>query len=291
MGDITEAFAQQYADNFILVAQQKKSRLEACVRPNPGIVGASKTVERAGATTARKRTTRNDDSPLIKTPFDRRWIDLADYDWGDLIDDQDKIRLMTDPTSVVVQAGVSSLNRTKDDVIIAAMTGSARAGTGTTATTVALPSGQKVAVGTTGLTLAKLITTKEILTAAEAFNEDDPEDQLFIAVTARQLSNLLSDNQVTSADYNTVRALVAGTIDEFMGFKFVRTQRLSKVSTTRYCVAWCKSGVDLGIGKDIKSRVTERADKSFAVYAYAAMSLGAVRNEDEKVVEVACSEA
>jgi hypothetical protein len=75
-----------------------------------------------------------------------------------------------------------------------------------------------------------------------------------------------------------------------MGFKFVRSQRFVKASTTRYCYAWCKSGMDLGVGADIKSRVSERADKSFAVYAYAAMSLGAVRNEDEKVVEIACTE-
>lgn len=290
MGDITEAFAQQYADNFIMVSQQKKSRLEQCCRVDSDIVGASKTVERIGSSSARKRTTRHDDSPVMDTPFDRRWVDLADYDWGDLVDDQDKIRLLTDPTSSVVQVGVAALNRSKDDVIIAAVGGSARAGTGSTATTIALPSGQKIVHGSTGLTLAKLITAKELLLTAEAINEDDPEDQLFMAVTAQQLSNLLNTTEVKSSDYNTVKSLVQGQIDTFMGFKFVRTQRLIKVSTTRYCYAWCKSGMVLGIGKDIKSRVGERADKSFAVYCYGAMSLGAVRTEEEKVVEVQCTE-
>jgi hypothetical protein len=190
-----------------------------------------------------------------------------------------------------VKAGIAALNRTKDDVIIAAMRGSARAGTGDTATTVALPSGQKVAVAATGLTLAKLISTKEILTSAEAYNEDDPEDQIYIAVGSKQITNLLGDDQITSGDYNNVKALVAGAIDTFMGFKFIRTERLYSADSVRYCLAWCKSGMDFGMGKDVKSRVTERADKSFAVYAYAAMSLGAVRNEDEKVVEIACSEA
>lgn len=290
-GTISEAQAQQYASNFILVSQQKKSRLEGCVRVNSGITGASKTVERAGSTSAQLRTTRNGDSPLIKTPFDRRWIDLADYEWGDIIDDQDKAKMIADPMSTVLAAGVGAMNRTKDDVIIAAMRGSARAGTGSSATTVALPSGQKVEVGTTGLTLAKLISTKEILTAAEAYNEDDPEDMLYIAVGSKQITNLLNDDQITSGDYNTVKALVAGAIDTFMGFKFIRTERLYSSASVRYCLAWCKSGVDLGIGADIKARVSERADKSYAPYAYASMSLGAVRNEDEKVVEIACSEA
>lgn len=290
MGDITEAFAQQYADNFLLVSQQKKSRLEMCCRVDSGIVGASKTVERIGSTSARKRTTRHDDSPVMDTPYDRRWVDLADYDWGDLVDDQDKIRLLTDPTSSVVQVGVAALNRSKDDVIIAAAGGSARAGTGATATTIALPSTQKILHGSAGLTVAKLRTAREMLLAAEAVNEDDPEDQLFMAVTAQQLTNLLGTTEVTSSDYNTVKALVQGTVDTFMGFKFVRTQRLVKVSTTRFCYAWCKSGMVLGIGKDIKSRVSERADKSYAVYCYALMALGAVRTEEEKVVEVQCTE-
>lgn len=288
--EITEAFAKQYADNFRLISQQKKSRLESCVRVDPDIVGASKTVDAVGSSSARKKTTRNDDSPLIKTPFYRRWIDLADYDWGDLIDDQDKIRLMTDPTSAVVQVGVSAMNRAKDDVLITAMGGNSRT-TDAGTTNVALPSGQKVAVAATGLTLAKLITTKELLTAAEAYNEDDPEDQLFIAVSARQITNLLNDDKLTSADYNTVKALVQGTVDSFMGFTFKRTQRLTLAATVRYCYAWCKSGMVLGIGKDITNRVTERSDKCFAVYPYVKMSLGATRTEEEKVVEIACSEA
>ncbi len=288
MGDITEAFVKQYADNFILLSQQKKSRLEQAVRLESGIVGGSKSVDAVGSVTARKRTTRNEDSPLIKTPFSRRWLDLADYDWGDLLDDQDKIKMLVDPTSSVVQTGVASLNRAKDQVILDAMRGSARAEVGGA---VALPAGQKVAVGGTGLTLAKLITAKELLAAAEGYNEDDPNDQLYIAVAARQLSDLLGTTEVKSVDYNTVKALVAGTVDTFMGFKFIRTQLVNLTTAVRYCTAWCKSGMVLGVGKDIKTEVTLRADKSFATYPYAAMSLGAVRTEEVKVVEIACAEA
>jgi hypothetical protein len=287
---IDEAYAQQYADNFILRAQQKRSRLENSVRVDTGIVGASKTVERIGSSNAQKRTTRHADSPIMDTPFDRRWLDLTDYEWGDIVDDQDKIRLMTDPTSTVVQVGVSALNRAKDDVIISALSGSARVGTGSTASTTALPAGQKIVHGGVGLTIAKLVSAKELLLTNEAINEDDPNDQLFMVVSAQQLSNLLNSTQVTSADWNTVQALVRGTIDSFMGFTFIRSQRLSKVSTTRYCYAYCKSGTVLGVGKDIVTRVQERPDKSFSVYAYAKMSLGAVRTEEEKVVEVQCTE-
>lgn len=287
--EITEAMVKQYSDNFLLKSQQMTSRLEPWVRHEDGIVGQSKTVDAVGSSSARKRTTRNDDSPVMKTPFYRRWIDLADYDWGDLIDEQDLNKLVTDPTSSVIKSGVSALNRSKDDVIITAMGGNARtldAGT----TLVALPAAQKVAVAATGLTLSKLQTTKEILTAAEAYNADDPEDQLVIAVAARQITDLLGDDKLTSADYNTVKALVAGTIDTFMGFKFVQTQRLSLAASVRYCYAWVKSGVVRGVGQDIVRELTRRSDKSFAAYPYAKMSIGAVRTEEEKVVEIACSE-
>jgi hypothetical protein len=37
--------------------------------------------------------------------------------------------------------------------------------------------------------------------------------------------------------------------------------------------------------------VTRRADKSFAWYAFAEMSLGATRMEEEKVVQCDCTEA
>ena len=288
--EITEAMVKQYADNFMLMSQQKKSRLEPYVRLKPGIVGQSATVDAVGSTTARKRTTRNDDSPVMKTPFYRRWIDLSDYDWGDLIDEQDLQRLTTDPTSSVIASGLAALNRSKDSALITAMGGSARtldAGT----TSVALPSAQKIAIGGAGLTLSKLITAKEILSAAEAYNEDDPEDQLVIAVAARQITDLLGDDKLTSAEYNTVRALVAGAVDTFMGFKFVRTQLLTKVTTTRSVYAWCKSGVVLGTGQDITRELTRRADKSFAAYPYAKMSIGATRTEEEKVVEIACLES
>ena len=288
--EITEAMVKQYADNFLLMSQQKKSRLESCVRMKPGIVGGSATVDAVGSTSARKRTTRNDDSPVMKTPFYRRWIDLSDYDWGDLIDEQDLQKLVTDPTSSIIASGLAALNRSKDDVIITAMGGNART-TDAGATLVALPAGQKIAVGATGLTMAKLISTKEILTAAEAYNEDDPEDQLYIACAARQISDLLNDDQITSSDYNTVKALVAGTIDSFMGFKFVRTQRLLKPATTRFCYAWCKSGVVFGMGQDIARELTRRADKSFAAYPYAKMSIGSTRTEEEKVVEISCLES
>ena len=56
---ITEAFVQQFADNFKHVAQQKMSRFESAVTIEPNIVGMSKSVNRLGQRTAQRRTQRH----------------------------------------------------------------------------------------------------------------------------------------------------------------------------------------------------------------------------------------
>src|SRR3546814_2609506 len=88
--------------------------------------------------------------------------------WADLVDELDKIKMLADPTSPYVAIGVAALNRVKDDIILAAARGSAR----TNSSSIALPAGQKIAVGSDGLTLVKLLQAKEILDAAEVDVED-----------------------------------------------------------------------------------------------------------------------
>lgn len=284
---ITEAFVHQYAANFMHLAQQQDSRLQRCVRVEAGIVGAAKSVNRLGATAAQIRTTRHGDTPLVETPHSTRWLDLRDYEWADLVDDLDKKKMLADPTSEYLKSGVMALNRSKDDVIIAALGGSARTGTSTQA----LTSGQKIVHGGAGLTKAKLITARKLFRANEA--DEEAGEELFLAYGNEQLEDLLGDTTLTSMDYNTVLSMVGGNIppgQKLFGFIPVPTERLAKASTTRYCYAWAKSGVALGIGAEIKTRLTERADKSYALQPYASMSLGAVRIEEEKVVEIQCTE-
>jgi len=288
--EITEAFVKQFADNFKLKSQQLKSRLEKHVLVDSNIVGSSKSVDRVGAEEDQQRTERYGDSPHMADNFERRWIDLSDWEWGKLMDDMDQLKMLADPTSPTIAGGVASLMRRKDKVIIAALGGSARQGQDSSATTVVLPAAQKIANGGTGLTIAKVIAARGILGRAEAFNEDDPNDELVMVYTMEQLENMLNIDKFTSTDYNSVKALVAGEVDTWMGFTWVRTQLLPKTAFERFCYAYCKSGVTLGIGKDITTKLGERPDKKFLPYAYSKQSVGAVRTEDVKVVEIACNE-
>lgn len=202
--------------------------------------------------------------------------------------------MLADPSQGYAMLANAALNRQMDDVILTAARGNARTNSGL----VALPASQKIAAGGTSLTLAKLLTIKEILDGNEV--DDDASLQAdgqgatpsrVIAVNAKMLTNLYGTTEIKSVDYNSVKALAQGAIDTFLGFKFVRTQRLPTdgVATTGYAVAWSRSCVALGIGQEINTSVDRRPDKNNAWQVFADMSIGAARLEDEGVVEVACA--
>ncbi len=291
--EINKAFVQQFSDNLMHLSQQKGSRLIDSVMMQQ-VTGKYAFFDRLGATSAVKRTSRHGNTPLINSPHSRRRVQMDDYEWADLIDKQDKIRMLISPESDYVQAGAWALGRSMDDEIIRALTGNAEAiDAADAASNVALPAGQVVdedfGAADSNLTVAKLREAKRILDS----NDVDPEEERFMIVNASALSNLLGETEVTSADFNTVRALVQGELDTFLGFKFIRTERLLGTADGTsadpvLCVGYARSALGLALGQDINARISERDDKSYATQVYACMTMGATRVEEEKVVSVQC---
>ena len=95
---ITTAFVQQYSANIQMLSQQMGSLLRDAVTTE-SVVGEKAFFDQVGSVAAQLRTTRHADTPLIDTPHSRRMLSLADYEYADLIDEQDKVRLLADPTS------------------------------------------------------------------------------------------------------------------------------------------------------------------------------------------------
>ncbi len=283
--EITTAFVEQYKSNVLHLAQQKGSRLRDTVRFEP-VTGKSHFFERIGAVAAQKRTSRHADTPRMDTPHSRRRVSMDDYDWADLIDQEDKVRMLISPESQYAQAGANAMGRAMDDAIIAAAVGNAYGGVAG-GTSIVLPSTQKIVHGSAGLTVAKLLAAKEIIDG----NDVDDEEERFCVLSAGQVTDLLNSTEVKSSDYNTVKALAAGQLDTFLGFKFIRSQRLGTDSSgNRQVTVYCKSGIGLALGADIETRITERDDKNYATQVFLSMTIGATRIEDEKVVEIACTE-
>lgn len=301
---VTDAMVQQFGSNVRHLAQQSEARLRGKVIEEQ-ITGDSAYLEQMAPTAARKIVTRHADSPMMNTQHLRRRIAPYDYDWGDLVDRLDKLKLLIDPESQYAKAAGMAMRRGQDDEIIQAFFGTAYTGhSGSTVVTwpngnnessPAAPGGTVVAVadwsygtgsGAAGLTVSKLISASVALDQAEG----DEEEERYILVGGKQKGDLLKTTEATSADYNTVRALYDGKIDTFVGFKFIHSERLQKNASNQWRVpAWRKSGMGLGINRDIESQSAPRPDKRFAQYVYCDESIGGARLEEPKVVEIVCA--
>jgi len=283
---ITTAFVQQYSNNVQMLSQQKGSLLRNSVDAET-IVGKHAFFEQVGSAVAQKRVSRHGDTPQLDTPHARRRVSMVDYEYADLIDKQDQVRTLIDPTSSYAQAAAFALGRAMDDEIISAVSGNAFSGE-TGSTSVPLPAAQKITEsGTDGLTIAKLRNAKELFDSASV----DPSIPRYIVVGPKQISDLLGTTQVTSSDFNTVKALANGEISSFLGFNFITSNRLSIASSKRLCLAFAMDGVKLALGQDIMTRIDERSDKGYATQVYVCMTMGATRMEEEKVVTVEAHEA
>jgi len=282
---ITTAFVNQFSSNVQMLSQQMGSLLRTAV-DSESVNGEKAFFDQVGAASAVLRTSRHADTPLVETPHSRRMVTMSDYEYADLIDDQDKVRLLVDPTSTYSRAAAAAMGRAMDDVVITAALGTSNTGKdGSTST--ALPAGQKIAHGSAGLTIAKLVSAKELLDAASV----DPSIPRFIVVSPKQISDLLNNTTVTSSDFNTVKALAQGEINSFVGFQFIVSNRLNTdTNSDRQVIAFASDGIKLAVGKEPAARIDERADKSYSTQVYYCQSIGATRMEEEKVVEIACNE-
>jgi hypothetical protein len=277
----------------MMLAQQKGSKLREYVRVET-INGKQAFFDQIGATAARRRTSRHSDTPRMDTPHQRRRCAIEDFDWADMVDNEDKIRMLIDPTSSYAMAAAMAMGRAMDEVIVDAMRGTAFSGE-TGSTSVVLPSGSKVAVGGTGLTLAKLLSAKAIMDGADIDSEGR-----YIAVTNKQLTDLLNVTEVKSADFNSVKALVNGDMNTYLGFNFIRVDGLridgTKIlpfvtGSDRAVMAWQRDNVVLGVGATPQAKISERADKNYATQVFFSMSVGAVRMQETAVVEVSALES
>ena len=281
---ITTAFVNQFSANVSMLSQQMGSLLRPAVDVE-SVTGEKAYFDSVGSSAAVAKTTRHGDTPLVETPHSRRQVDLTTYEWADLIDDSDKVRMLIDPTSTYARAAAAAMGRAMDDSIITALEGTAKTGKeGGTSTT--LPAAQKIAHGSAGLTIAKLVSAKKILDEGNV----DPSIPRYIVVSPAQIEDLLNHPTVTSQNYNTVRSLVQGEVSTFVGFQFITSNRLNDDGTSRLCFAFAQDGMKLAIGKDVTARIDERSDKSYSTQVFYCSVFGATRMEEEKVVQIACNE-
>jgi hypothetical protein len=290
---VSTFYAQSYATNVALLSQQRESRLAKAVTLGSYKGKAASPVEQLGPVVAQKRTGRLEPVEFGSSPTSRPWVYPTDYDYYEAVDSIDRLRMVTDPQSALVQNLVAALNRAKDDVIVQAFFATRNTGE-TGQTPVAFPSAQQVGVNTggtgSGLNVAKLRAAKKMLMAADV---DLDTDELWCAITAAQHDNLLNEVQVVSTDFNDRPVLVDGRITRFLGVNFIHSERLPlNGSSQRRVPVWAQSGMHLGVWNELATSIDPRPDlKGKPTQVGGQMTVGATRLEEAKVVELPCAEA
>ncbi len=308
---IDTSFVQQFNSNVIHLSQQKDSKVAPYVNKKSQ-KSEQEFFDRIGVVEAQEKIGRHADVTYVDTPHSKRSITMREYFHADLVDQEDKIKTLIDPEGEYSKSFRFAFSRKMDDVVIAAALGSAYSGKQGAVSAVALPNSQKLAAfdgsGAAGvnLNLQTLIKLQEIF----GLNEVD-DGECFLALGSREKSHLLNITQVTNADYASIKALVRGEIDTFMGFKFIFVNRLPTLTATiaysvtdgtvgagggvapvgaRRCIAWKRDGILMTTGIDVMTKITELPAKHYANQVYMKMQIGAARMEEEKVVEILVKE-
>lgn len=294
---VTFAHVLQFTTNVKHRLQQEGAKLRMTVMQGTHTGNGAVPVEQIGAVTAQERLTRHGDTPILDTPHSRRWVHPRDFEWGDMVDKQDLIRMLIDPKSPYTTAGVNALGRQIDDLIINALDGTsvvgAIAGGGNT-TTEAFDTAAFQITATAGLTLA------DIREASRRFmnaNLDLDREEMYLVIGPSQWSQLLADSvgsgatasalTISSRDYNPTNSpIIDGRLPQVFGFRIIVSTRLRTVGADTVCLAYAKSGGHLGIWNDIEVRAQERADKGFNTQVYARLTAGATRLEQGRVIRI-----
>jgi len=122
-----------------------------------------------------------------------------------------------------------------------------------------------------------------------------PSDDRYVVVRALALQKLLEDTEVTSSDYNTVKALVNGDLDTYMGFKIKKIGTrveggLPGAINDRVAFAWHKASIGIAIGIDMKTTIDWVAQKT-SWLANGIYKAGAVAREPQGIVKLQYDEA
>lgn len=302
MADIEQNYQVKYSDKWGAYLQQEASRLDKYVTVETGLTGKMVTFDQYGLLAFEENVSRMGQTVLAEAPTKRRVMYPHIYTKAVGFDEFDakKLANIDVPVSKTIEGLRSAAGRSMDKVMLDAFLGVNYIGDNGT-TPVEFSETQVVesdyvdtgSAVSSNLTVAKLRKALAMLHKAEAWNEERRAygDELVLACTSSQIDSLLKEPQVSSYDYNTVRALAEGKVDTFLGFRIIRTELLPiDASGVRSCLAWVKSKAQFGIWDDFKVKISVRDDLDEALQIRAKFACGATRLQEEAFVKIDCSE-
>ena len=270
-----EIYAQAYGQNIMQLAQQKYSKLLPTVYLKPNVRGKTFFQDQIGEWEMATKGGRNVTTPNNDPNLSRRMGVMLDYHDNRMLDRGDELKCISDPRSAYTIAAARSLGRKLDDVIIAAAVSTTTA-SGETGSTTA-PTTATILASASTFTLAKVVEAKQALDESDVEMEDR-----FLIVDVESLNTAIQIEQFSSADYNTLKALVRGELDTFLGFKWIMSTRLSE-QTNLIALAYQKYALCLAMASSPLVRTDERSDLSYSWQIYYELNCGAVRLEESRI--------
>lgn len=283
---VTQQFITQFDKSLRLLAQQTKSRLLPTVTNRGMIEGASFTINNLGLVEMEENVTRHGETIFSDIDHTNRNVPMRDFFKALPLDRADIPKMAVNPVTggQYMATLMAARNRKIDDIIYNAALNQIASLDNSQQFT--LPSSQIILAGGTGLTKAKIIQARMLFRANETDGVDGDGDELFMLYDSLGASQILSDTQLTSADYIAGKFLQEGSVSgKWMGFTWIPYERTRNVAGVRTTIAYAKSGIHFGTGYE-KGDVDKRPDKKNLWQVSMEGSYGAGRQDEKKVVSI-----
>lgn len=276
---LSNAFVTLF-DAEVKQAYQGKAMLVGAVRQRRGVEGSTVKFPKVGRGVATPRIGQTDVTPL-NVGFSNVTLNLEDWIAAEYSDIFSQQKVNFDERSELVQVLGNAIGRRQDQLILNAL-----AGSGTS-----LSVSNDVGGTDTNMNVAKLRQAKGLMDK----NNVPPTDRGII-IHSNGLQSLLAETAVTSSDFNTVKALVNGELDTFLGFKFHvigdRTEGGLAIdgSLDRTCFAFHKDAIGYGEGIAPKTEINYIPEKTSFLVA-SMFSAGATAIDAEGIVSIVARES
>lgn len=288
------SYGQQWHERI----SKKINVLKDYVKYKPDCAGRYATIEQFGDLDLEEKTARFEEKPAVELPTERVFIFPQNFERTVHFDEDDEWKLnklgvpMPESAQRLMEAGA----RTMEDIIFEAMLGTATVGNGASEamTTEVLDGAQVIAVGSTNLTQAKILSAIQVFMENDAWGQGTEEDEvLCMGVTPATIMALWTNTSVTSSDFRQFtggRPFDKGVIENFLGVKFLVSNRLATnhlSGNNQSCPMWLKSKVCYGDWKAASTRVWNDPANGADNIRFK-LRAGAVREQKKGVVEVLC---
>lgn len=290
--NISDLDILEFRTNFDILLQQKTSRLREYAEVQACHGEKSQLVTQFGPTEIREFDGRGSEIMYSSVDNYQRWITHTPFYWSNAVYLQDDVKQIVDVKSGYLASAAAAMKRGYDKKLILALGGNAQTGVHGTDSTSFL-STQVIPVTTGGGAVDVGMNMQKILAAKEKMweNEVDPDEPLYLGLTSKQMRELYNEIQATNIQYTMGRPYDTGILEEVLGVKIVRTQLFNKVGNNRECYMWVKSGIVLGIWKDMRVRFDDLIGKQgIPTQIYMDSFYGATRTQETKVVKILCKE-